>query len=332
VHGSFYKWESKFTNWALSYPCCAWPLTVTKKKNKYLVDAKRNYVQSSNFTHLTYFLLWSEGTQYDSGPKRSLTKKRESTQRRDEGKHPMDRTFNKVAWRKYKLSLLHGPLGVTPIESGDEIAINPLNWFERIYFPLKLKKEEPLLHSKQVYYKSLPCFDDEKKNINLRLLSISLNKTNENIPQKRRHKLIARTNCFLRVRRWLRGTQNLVQSLHTGEHDRVLKRHPIIPRIIKYSDAHFCTTCHSGIVDRNWMNWFCLTDSTSAISTQLSANCLFPLPLRTWFISQGNAMCEKKFKQKGKTYYEWYFGCYWDGQNQDSSSMECSPFDKACSG
>ena len=27
-----------------------------------------------------------------------------------------------------------------------------------------------------------------------------LNKTNENIPQKRRHKLIARTNCFLRVR------------------------------------------------------------------------------------------------------------------------------------
>ena len=30
--------------------------------------------------------------------------------------------------RKYKISLLHGPLdGVIPIESGDEIAINPLN-------------------------------------------------------------------------------------------------------------------------------------------------------------------------------------------------------------
>lgn len=77
----------------------------------------------------------------------------------------------------------------------------------------------------------------KKKNINLRLLSINLNKTNENIPQKRRHKLIARTNCFLRVRCWLKGTQYLVQSLHTGEGDRVLKRHPIIPRIIRVIPA-----------------------------------------------------------------------------------------------
>lgn len=178
------------------------------------------------------------------------------------------------------------------------------------------------MHSKQVYYKCLSCFDGEKKNINLRLLSINLNKTNENVPQKRRHKSIARTNCFLRVRCWLRGTQYLVQSLHTGEDDHVLKT----------SHNTQDNTCHPDIVDRNWMNWFCLTDSTSAISSRLSANCLFPLPLRTWFISQGNASCEKKFiKQKSKTSHEWYFGFYLDGHNQDSSSMECSPFDKACS-
>ena len=169
-----------------------------------------------------------------------------------------------------------------------------------------------------------------KKNINLRLLSINLNKTNENIPQKRRHKLIARTNCFLRLKCWLRGTQNLVQSLHTSEDDRVLKTHPIIPRIIKYSDAHYylsfrhCQSKLNELVLSHWLNtppfrlgWVPIVSS--------HPHCAFNV------ISQGDATCEKKFKQKSKTSHEWYFGCCWDGQNQDSSSMECSPYDKACS-
>ena len=175
-----------------------------------------------------------------------------------------------------------------------------------------------------------------KKNINLRLLSINLNKTNENIPQKRRHKLIARTNCFLRVRWRFRGTQNLVQSLHTGEDDRVLKRHPIIPRIIKYSFLYYVSSrhCRSKLNELVLSHWLNISHFVSVEWGRLSANCLFPLPLRTWFLSQGNASWKKKFiKQKSKTWYFgcWYFGCYWDGHNQDSSSMECSPFDKACS-
>ena len=110
------------------YTCCARNLGVwLKKQISCRREAKVNPVKQLYSLNLFSSLKWKNSVRLWTEAAFNAKKEGIDTETRRTNIQWTELLTRLHDARKYKISLLHGPLSVIPIEQGDEIAINPLN-------------------------------------------------------------------------------------------------------------------------------------------------------------------------------------------------------------